>query len=125
MRDRKFKSIKQHESNLMRDAKDYDAIMDILNTNSDKEFVKRIINPNSIDPLDNKDGSISTHSMAYAGVDDGAIVYPTVVNMGGKLVRLSDQEALDYAKKTKEAIMFNDEKNADWFSRNYKKVWDK
>ena len=100
-------------------------LLNILFQQGDKDFVRRILLPNQYPSLDNKDGSYSTHSMSWGESDDGAFVYPTVVNVGGKLKRLSQKKAMDYAKETGEFIKFDNPDEADWFSRNYKKVWEK
>jgi hypothetical protein len=97
-----------------------------LESNTDKKFVKRILNPEKYGRLDNKDGSHSTHSMAWGSVDGGKyMVFPTVVTINGKLKRLKGKEAFKYAVKNKEGIIFDDKKEAAWFSKNYKSVWKK
>jgi len=104
---------------------DDDWLRSIVEKNKDKNFVKRIISPNDVSSLDNKDGTFSTHSMAYAGIDNGRyIVYPEVIEKNGKLIRLSGKDAVDYAFKNKEAIVFESEKDAEFFSKNYKRLWD-
>jgi len=102
----------------------------ILNKNSDKNFVKRIVNPEKYPVMNNEDGSYSTHLMAWSNRDDNPkkrIVYPTIVHdeKTNKLTKLSDDDAYDYAVKNKEYVEFNSDKKADWFSRNYKAVWKK
>lgn len=92
--------------------------------NSDKEFVQRILSPSEYPTLDNGDGSYSTHSMAWSDIDDGHIVYPTVVFKKGKLVRLDDDAAVDHALKTGKYIKFAKPEDADAFSQDYKKFWD-
>jgi hypothetical protein len=80
------------------------------------EFVQRMY---SKDPpmLGNGDGSYSTHSMASARVGNMEIAYPTVINVDGKLVRLSDEEALSHAIKTGEYKRFPTQKDADIYAR--------
>lgn len=100
----------------------------ILNKNKDKNFVKRIIDPDKYPAIDNGDGTHSTHLMAWSNRDDDPekrIVYPTIVHdeKTNKLTQLSDDDAYDYAVKNKEYIEFNSDKKADWFSQNYKMLW--
>jgi hypothetical protein len=100
-------------------------MLKVLRRNKDKNFVKRISDPTTIDPLDNGPGKgFSTHSMSYASGDNKYYVYPTVVEQQGKLIRLGDKEAIDYAIKSGESIEFDDEKKASYFSENYKKLWE-
>ena len=99
-------------------------IKDILLKNSTKNFVKRILRPSFYPTLENDDGSVSTHSMAYGEAGGRFYVYPTVVQTGAELVRLNDEEAWIYSQKTGEFIEFNNEESARWFSKNYKNVWD-
>ena len=76
--------------------------------------------------LKNPDGTVSTHSMAYGEADGKYYVYPTVVMGGGdKLQRLSGDDAWNNAMQTENYIEFGSEKDAEWFSKNYKKYWDK
>ena len=101
------------------------AIKDILYKNRKKGFVKRILNKDDYPELDNGDGSYSTHSMAYGEADGRYFVYPTIVEGEGGLQRLDGRAAFDYAMKTGEYIDFGDEEDAEWFSKNYKKYWEK
>ncbi len=41
-----------------------------------------------------------------------------------KLRRFGDDEAWHHTQKTGNYIQFDDPKKAEWFSKNYKKVWD-
>jgi hypothetical protein len=94
----------------------------IIEQNMDKDFVRRILNTASgPSPIKNKDGSSSTHLMSYAEVDGRYIVYPSIVNIDGKLKKLGDREAVDYALKNNEFIEFNSAAEAENFSINYKK----
>lgn len=97
---------------------------DLLEANKNFDFVKRILDPkNSPRPL--TDGQIKeTHRMAaeYLGKDGtNPAVFPTIVNEGGKLVRLKNiQEARDRAIKTGEFIAFESIEKALEFSKRYK-----
>lgn len=108
---------------------DYDSkamVNDILHRNKDKNFVRRILDPQAYPTLDNKDGSHSSHSMAWSDSPDGKyIVYPTVVydEQTKKLRRLGDKQAYEHAVSTGEMIEFDTPDEADWFSKKYKSVW--
>ena len=100
-------------------------LKETLDKNSDKNFVQRILNPENHGVLKNEDGSHSTHSMAWGQAGEGKyIVFPTVVSKDGGLKRLSDREAFKHAAENKEAIVFDNPEEAEWFSKNYKKYWD-
>jgi len=100
-------------------------LLKILFDNKDKNFVRRIIEPENYPTLDLGNGSYATHLMSYVTDSDGnAYVYPNVIydKDANKLINLGDK-AWDYAKKNGEFIRFNDRKKADWFSKKYKSVW--
>jgi hypothetical protein len=80
------------------------------------EFVRRMYD-NNPPRLDNGDGSFSTHSMASATIGNMEIAYPTVVNVNGKLVRLSMEDALSHALKTGEYKRFPSQQDADIYAR--------
>jgi len=101
-----------------------DAINAVLYKHKDKNFVQRILKPDPKNVLDNGDGSFSTHSMAYGEADGKYFVYPTVVQTEQGLQRLDDRQAWEYSVKTGEAIPFDTAEEAEWFSQNYKKVWN-
>jgi hypothetical protein len=105
----------------------YHSVENILNANKDKNFVKRIIDPTTLEPLDRGNGDFSTHSMAYGEEDGKYYVYPTVVEKDGKLVDLEAEgiNPFDYAIKNKEYIEFKTEKEAALFSGDagYKQHW--
>lgn len=104
---------------------DQSRIMGILNQNSDKNFVQRILKPEGKPTLDLGKGNFATHKMAWSTVDGKPIVYPTVVQdkNTGKLKELSSKDAVQHALKNNEFIPMKDGKDAEWFSSNYKKVW--
>tara|TARA_R110000868_G_scaffold195330_1_gene441023 strand:+ start:1494 stop:1826 length:333 start_codon:yes stop_codon:yes gene_type:complete len=105
---------------------EFDQIAKILIDNKDKNFVKRILTPEEYSTLKNKDGSFSTHSMAWSNDEDTSYVYPTVVeDENGKLKRLSDKDAYDYAIEHNEYIQFKNPDDADSFSKDYKQYWNK
>lgn len=106
---------------------DIDKINSILNVNAQKNFVQRILTPDQFPTLDLGDGNYATHKMAWATVDGKPIVYPTIIYQAGmnQLVPLDENSALNYALQSGEYIPFDNTADADWFSKNYKKVWKK
>jgi len=84
----------------------------LLEKYKDKNFVKRMLMKNP-PTLGN-----STHSFEWGEADGKYYVYPTVVEKNGKLVRLSSDEAWDYANKNNELIPFDDPKQAEEFSKH-------
>jgi hypothetical protein len=103
-----------------------DFIRKLFQKNAHKDFVFRALYPEQSPKLDNGDGSVSSHSMAYATGEGGkAYVFPTVVRSGEGLVRLEGQQAWQHAAKTGEFIEVDSKAKAAWLSKNYKKIWDK
>ncbi len=100
-----------------------DRVMQVLEQNQGKRFVQRILDPTSVAPLQNEDGTVSTHSMAWSTNDQGNFVYPTVVEQDGKLMRLEPDQAAERALQTGEYITFQNPEDADWFSQSYKEAW--
>lgn len=105
---------------------EYDDIMKILMNNSNKSFVKRILNPEQYPTLDLGNGQIATHKMAWGETEidnkNRYIVFPTVLYTGKKLVDYGDK-AFNEVMKTGNYIEFDDPQTADWFSRRYKIIW--
>lgn len=96
----------------------------ILESNADKNFVQRILKPDVSPTLDLGPGEYGTHMMSSAEVDDKNIVFPEIVQMpDGNLKRLSPSEAVGHALRTKEFIEFPSRREAEWFAKNYKRVW--
>lgn len=98
---------------------------------SDKEFVRRVLDPSlNVNPVQNEDGSTSSHSMAAEVDEEGNwFVFPTVVNKGDRLERLKNpdgsvmdgQQARRANMETGELISFGKDKNgAIAFSQLYK-----
>jgi len=114
--------------------KDLDRINAILEQNKGMNFVQRILRPKdypSIPVPDRGRGMTGTHLMSYSEVGSGEnkryVVYPNIVQdpKSGELSRFSDwHEALNHAMGSGEFIPFKTSEEADWFSKNYKKVWD-
>jgi len=101
-------------------------IMRILQNNSNKNFVQRILKPEGKPVLELGGDNFATHKMSWATVDGKPIVYPNVIQDAktGKLKELSTKDAIDHALKTGEFINAKNNKEAEWFSSNYKKVWN-
>jgi len=96
-------------------------ILEILEANKDKEFVQRVFNAADYPSLPNRDGSESTHSMAWGEVDGRFFVYPTVILQEDQMMRLGPDTAFGHALRTGEFIEFDNMDEADEFSREYKK----
>lgn len=100
-------------------------IRGLLQKNASVPFVDRILNREKYPVLENKDGTYSTHSMAWGEADGKYFVYPTVVPSNGGMVRLPPRKAWERAMKEKDFIKFGSPEEADWFSKRYKDVWSK
>jgi hypothetical protein len=103
-----------------------DELIVLLQKNQDKNFVQRIMKPDTSPVLMdwNGPGTWGTHAMASGNVDGQAIAYPTIVDLlDGKLTKLNTQDAVRHAIKTNEFIPFDSDEEALWFGKNYKKVW--
>lgn len=98
----------------------------ILAANKEKSFVQRILKPQDYPTLHNDDGTVSTHKMAWTTGDDGkAYVYPTILlNAEPKLTEFSPKVAWEHARRTGNFISFDKPLEADWFSKQYKRVWE-
>ena len=99
-------------------------LREILEKNKDKSFVKRILEKDNYPTLDLGNGNFATHMMSYAESDGKYYAYPTVLYGGGKLTRYQPDEAFRHARETGNYIEFDNEQDADWFTKSYKKVWD-
>jgi len=97
-------------------------ILDILNENKDLPFVMRIMNP-GYPSLYNRDGSESTHSMAFGEFNGKYIVYPTVVYDEEVMSRLGPDTAFGRAIRMGDYIEFEEATDAYEFSREYKKLF--
>lgn len=83
-------------------------------------FEQRIQKPTQV--INNKDGTVSTHKMMSFEADGKYYAAPTIVEKDGKLVELSQKEAVDYAMKTGEFKEFKTEKEArEYAEGGYKK----
>ena len=101
---------------------DQDWLAQILYDNEDKEFVKRILNPN-VYPRLNVGNREASHLMSWGEVDNKFLVYPTVQWGKGRLTRYSPEEALMRALEAGNFINFKNAEEAEWFSKHYKDFW--
>jgi hypothetical protein len=103
---------------------DREKLARILAQNAEKSFVQRILQPENYPRLDLGDGNYATHMMAWTSADGKHYVYPTVLFDGKQLVQYEPDAAFEQAKKSGNVIAFDDPREADWFSKNYKQWWD-
>lgn len=99
----------------------------LIAPDSPLNFEQRILHASKSPSLKNKDGSVSTHRMAWGEVDDKFVAYPTIVQdpKTKKLKQLGDREAFEYAMQTGEYREFSTPDEASAYADNgYKKYWD-
>jgi hypothetical protein len=103
---------------------DEEAVTRILNENSKLNFVQRILTPEKAPaPIEGEGGVLHTHLMRaeYLGPNGTQpAVFPEVIEQDGKLVHLTLPQAVEHARRTGEYILFDNIKDADTFSQNYK-----
>ena len=106
---------------------DIDRINRLLKGHEHKNFVDRIYNVSKYPDLDLGNGMRATHKMAWGSNEDGAYVYPTVVQPkeGDPLIELGLDAGWDHAMATKNAVGPLSNEDADWLSQNYKQLWRK
>lgn len=103
-------------------------LKDVVGQHKDKQFVQRILNPGVYGNLDLGDGQVGTHLMSWStyGKDKTPIVYPSIIqDKTGKFTQLDDDAAFNYAIKSGEYIPFKSPDQAELFSKEYKRLWDK
>lgn len=107
-------------------SEEVDKIRAVLEANKEKDFVKRVLDPENSPSMDLGKGWTGTHLMAADVDEDGNwMVYPTIVRIDGELKKMEVNEAMLHAKASGEYIDFAGDKDAAIaFSKNYKKVWD-
>jgi hypothetical protein len=99
-------------------------ILGVLNAHKKKNFVQRIMTPQSQPQLRLQDGTMATHLMEYGEADGKFVVYPTIIqDERGQLQNLGSADAWKHAKETGEFIPFGTEAEAASFSAHYKDVW--
>jgi hypothetical protein len=103
----------------------FNKVFSLLQTNQNKDFVQRILDPDNSPSIVNADtGKASTHRMATAEADGIHYVYPTILRgKDGVLVQRNSAEAFQTAMEAGEVVGFKTAKEADWFERNWKVVW--
>lgn len=91
----------------------------LLSKYGNLNFVKRMLMKNP-PKLGN-----STHSFSWGEADGKYYVFPTVIQdpKDGKLKRLTDDQAWEYANKTGELIPFDDPKQAESFSKHEEDIY--
>jgi len=100
-------------------------LLDILDRNKDKSFVKRIMTPDKYPSLNNPDGTTSSHLMSWASAGGKFAAFPTILYDGKGLKKFDDwREAFGQAQQTGNYIEFDTPEEAEWFSKNYKRYWD-
>lgn len=100
---------------------EYKAMSKVLSQrNRNLNWVDRGLNPDKYPVIENEDGTISTHRLAYSTGDNGeAYVYPTIIqNDKGELEELDSDSAWEYAKRTKTAMVVPNIKLAEYYSQN-------
>ena len=95
----------------------------ILDQNKDKDFVQRIMNPKESPVLDTGDGASATHNMKVEQQGGKYYAFPTIQRQGNGLVDKGKNAFFD-AMSSGEVIEFNTPGDADWFSKNYKNLWE-
>lgn len=114
----------------------------IMEKHKDKDFVQRILDPKSSPYISSeqdsrlKKGDVASHQMSWGqnAPDDVATefyVYPEIVRDQGNLHWFKEGEpygkyknAGHYAEVTGERITFDNKEDAEWLSKNYKRLWD-
>lgn len=100
----------------------------ILQANASRRFVSRILQPFkapvAVDDEDPSGKNVMTHKMAWGEADGKYYVYPTVMEDQSGGLKNYGNAAFDEAIKRRDFIVFDNPKDADWFSKNYKKYWD-
>jgi hypothetical protein len=104
---------------------DLSKIENILNANGSKNFVKRILRPEAFPTLKEGKNQVATHKMAWGESDGKYYVFPTIMQEEDKTLKEYGKDAFDVAMKRREFISFDNPKDAEDFSKNYKAYWDK
>ncbi|MEB3319817.1 MAG: hypothetical protein VKI63_02620 [Cyanobium sp.] len=100
-----------------------DWVMKVLEQNSSKNFVQRILRPGDYPTLPLPDGSYATHLMEWAEADGKYYVYPRVMYDGKKLHDYGSK-AFEIAMQSGNAIEFDSPDEAEFFSQQYKQAWE-
>ena len=101
---------------------------EVLGKHRKLNFVQRIMEPGRWPTIPTGTGGAS-HLMTWStiGMERRPIVYPTIIyDPQTKYLRqLSGKDAREHAVSTREFIEFDTEKEADLFSKEYKRYWRK
>ena len=102
-----------------------------INKRSKADFVQRLLDPNRAYMPDWESNKIATHKLSYATDDNGAIVFPFVQRINGKLYDFTDPknkrgewDALDSAIERGDTLRMTPAQ-ADEFTKTYKKYYPK
>ncbi len=103
-------------------------LLKILQDNSGKRFVRRIMFPDNapVTVDDENPKQVMTHKMAWGDADGKYYVYPTVMEdpENKSVLKNYGKDAFREAIRRRDFIVFDNPEDADWFSKNYKKYWD-
>ena len=102
-----------------------------INKRSNADFVQRLLDPNRDYIQDWESNNIATHKLGWATDDKGAIVFPNVQRINGKLYDFTDPknkrgqwDALDSAIQRGDTLRMSPSQ-AKEFTENYKKYYPK
>ena len=108
-----------------------DSLVADINNRSKADFVQRLLNPNRTFIKDWESDNIATHKLGWATDDKGAIVFPNVQRINGKLYDFTDPknkrgewDALDSAIQRGDTLRMSPSQ-AKEFTENYKKYYPK
>jgi len=121
---------KNEEKNAPEEMKINRQLIRVLAKNTEKNFVRRILDPEDYPKMQLNNGYEATHLMAWGEIGPPNarkyIVFPTVVQKveGGPLEKLEGHDVWDHAMRNKEYIEFDTPEEAEDFSKNYKEFWE-
>lgn len=92
----------------------------ISQRNKNKNWVERGLNPNDFPFIENEDGTQSTHKLAYSTFDDGAMVFPTIIQNEDKTLKefLSVDDAYNHAMENNTGVFIPNWDLAKYYSEN-------
>jgi len=102
---------------------EYSRAKKVYDANPNIPMLQRWQNQTLYAPIQNADGSTSTHRMASAEIDGRHIVYPTIQPIDGKLQQLDNNTALQRALQQGDYVAVSSAEEANWFaSGGYKAI---
>lgn len=108
-----------------------DSLVSDINSRSKADFVQRLLDPNRAYIPDWESDRIATHKLSYATDDNGAIVFPNVQRIDGKLYDFTDPknkrgkwDALDSAIERGDTLRMTPAQ-AEEFTKTYKRYYPK